>query len=349
MESIPFERKEVNVGEVFGCEFNKFSRNRVKSNYIGKSNLNAFIIREIEEISDIFTLFGGKFRTLESMFYRNVYGFFQNYALASDIARLVILYAEGGIYLDVDVKLKKTHLTTILKEAKLQHIDAPLGISFGNLNGGRWESNSPVGNSIIAAPAKSTAILTILESSNKRFDFTVKPTYKSADEIRASSSKQTHPVNLLFPTKQIKLLNLANPSEPVTQMKRNHNWNINDEPYRQCPNGVKDTWVASRAIPEHRFDIACGNTRPQIYKEYLEDNDTGRLPVSQIPSINFRFEKNNESYFEKVDASGKWRKPEIFREKNRTIHHHVDAEFPSKPCLRLEQNELKELLKKLKW
>ncbi|WP_422646120.1 glycosyltransferase [Xenorhabdus japonica] len=47
------------------------------------------------------------FLVLESIFYRNINGYYHNYTLASDIARLVILYAEGDIYLDSDVKLKK--------------------------------------------------------------------------------------------------------------------------------------------------------------------------------------------------------------------------------------------------
>ncbi|AOM41834.1 TcdA/TcdB catalytic glycosyltransferase domain-containing protein [Xenorhabdus hominickii] len=348
IEKISFSGKEVNVGDLFGCEFDKLRRNVAKDydNSIGKISLNSFFIREIAEVSDVLRSSSERFLTLESMFYRNINGHFQNYALASDIARLVILYAEGGIYLDADVQLEKTDLTVIYREAKFRYIDAPLGISFGNVRGDEWKDNNFGGNAIIAAPAKSKEILTILRIANNKFDLTKIPIYKSADETRSSSSRRTnHSTNLLHPTKQIKLLNLANPSESVTLNRNNE---INYDPSKKYPNGRKDTWVASRVIPEFRFEAACSNTGPDIYKEHLNNIDKNRIPGDRRPSVNFRFEKNGSRYFKKVDACGNWREPKVFREKDRDIFH-VDTEFTLSTNMSLTNHEMIKLLKKLKW
>ena len=44
---------------------------------------------------------------LHSAFERERYGYYHNYAAASDIARLLILYRHGGVYLDMDVSFRE--------------------------------------------------------------------------------------------------------------------------------------------------------------------------------------------------------------------------------------------------
>ncbi|MBI6548879.1 glycosyltransferase [Xenorhabdus lircayensis] len=82
---------------------------------------------------------------------------FHNYAAASDIARLVILYVEGGIYLDADVELTDSHIkyrksevfdkfiydkqgqawrkNTDKKTARFEKVDFPSSLGFGDISG----------------------------------------------------------------------------------------------------------------------------------------------------------------------------------------------------------------------
>ncbi|MDC9598152.1 hypothetical protein [Xenorhabdus anantnagensis] len=151
--------------------------------------------------------------------------------------------------------------------------------------------------------------------------------------------------NPIHPTKQIKLINLANPLEPVNQTSRNNSNNQigwQDNRYKKYPDGIKDTWVASRVIPEIRFDMAYQNTGPGMYEKYLKDIDKDRLPNDARPSAAFRVEKGKEHLFEKVDASGKWRNVS-------KIHdiHHDDTEFPSSSNLSLmHHNKIMKFIKK---
>ncbi|MDX7991876.1 TcdA/TcdB catalytic glycosyltransferase domain-containing protein [Xenorhabdus littoralis] len=91
---------------------------------------------------------------LYSIYLRQSNGIYYNYASASDIARLAILYYEGGIYLDVDVKFKT--------DKRLEHnINELTDLAFGDDSGTGWGTNS-FNSSIIGAPKKSSKLEKLL-------------------------------------------------------------------------------------------------------------------------------------------------------------------------------------------
>ncbi|OKP01754.1 glycosyltransferase [Xenorhabdus eapokensis] len=116
---------------------------------------------------------------LYSVYHRQLNGFYHNYASASDIARLVILFAQGGIYLDVDVQLANSvpkfssdntsHKIDQLLERKaiFGNIEISEGIAFGDITGSNWIQEN-FGNAIIAAPANSRRIIELLIKMENR-------------------------------------------------------------------------------------------------------------------------------------------------------------------------------------
>jgi mannosyltransferase OCH1-like enzyme len=123
-------------------------------------------IRNIDEAFEFFITEERESSFLKNEYNRNVYGNYHNYALASDISRLVILYMEGGIYLDIDVKIKRPPFITdkdefFSKEAKFSTIDSSDGIAFGDVSGTEWHHDE-FGNAVIAAPEKSRKVASLL-------------------------------------------------------------------------------------------------------------------------------------------------------------------------------------------
>ncbi|PHM61102.1 glycosyltransferase family 32 protein [Xenorhabdus ishibashii] len=120
-----------------------------------------------------------KIRCLHSVYHRQLNGFYHNYASASDIARLVILFAQGGIYLDVDVELASSfpkflsddrshNIDQILeRKAIFGNIEISDEIAFGDVSGANWTIEN-FGNAIVAAPAKSRKIIALLIKMENR-------------------------------------------------------------------------------------------------------------------------------------------------------------------------------------
>ncbi|OTA19788.1 hypothetical protein Xbed_02099 [Xenorhabdus beddingii] len=101
---------------------------------------------------------------LHHVYHLHLHGDHHNYAAASDIARLVILYLEGGIYLDADVQLTDSHMKYRKSEvfdkfiysqegeplrkdingktARFEKADFPPGLGFGDTSGRGWRKVS---------------------------------------------------------------------------------------------------------------------------------------------------------------------------------------------------------------
>ncbi|MBD2812044.1 hypothetical protein ID853_14380 [Xenorhabdus sp. Vera] len=90
---------------------------------------------------------------LHHVFNLQMHGDFKNYASACDIARLAILYMEGGIYLDVDVELTdpdikhtKSHVfdknlpfeKRFKRRARFEKLELESDIGFGDCHGMGW-------------------------------------------------------------------------------------------------------------------------------------------------------------------------------------------------------------------
>ncbi|WP_340611234.1 glycosyltransferase [Xenorhabdus bharatensis] len=348
-------------GEIFGCEFDKFGEFggfeksgesnesdesdefgefvefksedlKYKNKFIKKSN--RFFIRNINEA---FISLGKSFFNLESMYYRNINGFYNNYALASDIARLVILYTEGGVYLDVDVKFKKSNKVNFFKE-----INVASGISFGDVTGSGWISKS-FGNAIIAAPIRSSNILDILKIIKNKIEKNLR---EKCYDMRGvmSKTKKANPPHINNPINSnatISLINFSEPNKGISFSSEEDEFNQWNEAIKKYPKGAKDTWSASRVVPDFRYEAACYNTGPHMYAKYLKDSD---------PRVfeKFRFEKGKEPLFEKVDAEGKWREKRMLKRKMDGVRSD-DTEFPSFSKYILDDDEIMNRLKKLGW
>ena len=89
---------------------------------------------------------------LHSAFERECHGHFHNYASASDIARLAILYCYGGLYLDMDVSFLngKNHF---FNDAK--HLGQRLGVM--------TTPNNKIGNGVLASTQSGVAVRKCLD------------------------------------------------------------------------------------------------------------------------------------------------------------------------------------------
>lgn len=155
------------------------------SSHIQVRNINTLFPR-LKNVSDKDNLLRNSATFLHSLFLRQSHGHYANFACASDIARLVILYIEGGIYFDADVKLIATEGFEIDDETDLRieskrlpiNITAPSGLLIGGNQErypGKSFANDAISNAILAAPAGSEIVkdllLRIKENFNMKNDY----------------------------------------------------------------------------------------------------------------------------------------------------------------------------------
>ncbi len=338
---------EFGLGEVFGCEFDKVDRGYVEEKDRSLIKRNGFFIRDIREA---FNSLDRRFFILESMFYRNVNGYYHNYALASDIARLVVLYTEGGIYLDIDVKLKGICFDNINKEARFKNFNEKSEMAFGDSRGEAWKKNSHfAGNAILAAPTKSVRVFDILNIINNKIKDNLIQKYKLNQKYVDVNKEIPNPNKItpkpIYPKPSIQLKNFANPGQPMSSLDKNTKIDRWQNVSRDHPNWGKDTWCASRVIPDFRFDAAFNHTGPGVYQEYLKQMGNAGKP--EVPAC-FRFENNGTELFEKVDAQATWRNTREPMIQKREFRYD-DTEFPSSSNFILGDAEIMQILKKLNW
>lgn len=113
---------------------------------------NNIVIRNIHSLWSHPLTRGLPVAQLHSVFERESRGAFNNYAAASDVARLMILYCYGGIYLDMDV-LFKTSESCLFND--LTGIHGRLGV-LQRPNGG-------IGNGVLASTPQSKVVKLCLE------------------------------------------------------------------------------------------------------------------------------------------------------------------------------------------
>ncbi|OTA21114.1 Toxin [Xenorhabdus beddingii] len=234
---------------------------------------------------------------LNAIYHRQINGFYHNYASASDIMRLVILYTQGGIYLDVDVELAYAvpkfslnslpHKTDNLlkRKAILGNIEVTQGIAFGDTTGSGWTENK-FGNAIIAAPPQSREIAILLMIIDKRIQVMHDEKEKSECEDNGWVKWRAEPRLRMGGTMW------------ATGPRLYCGWfKMNQE--KGCPSDAK---------------------RPRV-----DNQPNSNIPSSELlPPENMRIGRRGEVIFNSVDGRAQWNK---VRQKKRD-HRDYAAESP---------------------
>jgi hypothetical protein len=110
---------------------------------------------------------------MQSYLKREMVGLYPNFASASDILRLYILFEEGGIYLDTDLK-PESDLETDSPQ-KFGDVDAPYGFLFNikvkdNFKELTQESPVKFNNNMLAAVPQSPYLKEVIDEMNLRYE-----------------------------------------------------------------------------------------------------------------------------------------------------------------------------------
>ncbi|AOM42306.1 glycosyltransferase [Xenorhabdus hominickii] len=173
-----FKQQDFDIGDIFGTE-NLFIYRDVEEafstlfqdagiiyksliEYYKKNNNynNIIKFKNFKENAKRYGEYPELMHYLHHVYHLHLNGDFRNYAASSDIVRLIILYTEGGIYLDTDVELTDTHIkyrksevfdkftynqegealrkNPDRKTARFEEVYFPPNLGFGDVTGRGW-------------------------------------------------------------------------------------------------------------------------------------------------------------------------------------------------------------------
>ncbi|PHM60374.1 glycosyltransferase [Xenorhabdus ishibashii] len=266
-------------------------------------------------------------RYLHHVYKLQLHGVYYNYASASDIARLVILYTEGGIYLDTDVKLTNSQIINyidddhtinstekndaIKNKSRFDKIVIHSDIGFGDVSGKGWKKiNSDTittifGNAIISSPIQSKKVLDIL--------FHISMSLKRRHlAIQINQLDKSHKINkIIMLEKEFEIdrkIDNALKYHKRNEIKMDMRCSILDPIWRT---GFVDDKTKSFHNRHRNENIAlkCAERRvrhtkqltgPGIYSNFF--NFKGKVPKK------YRIENSDEYdlFFDEVDAKSPW-------------------------------------------
>ncbi|PHM50309.1 glycosyltransferase [Xenorhabdus miraniensis] len=240
---------------------------------------------------------------LQHVYHLHIMGNYHNYAAASDIARLVILYMEGGIYLDSDVKLSDPDIKEMInrESAKFDDLYIQSDIALGDCTGKGWYSTEKIyqfGNAIIASMPQSKKTFDILiqmATALKRHHLYSQihqsPKFNEISRIRSTNR-----------TRQIdKRIDFA------LKLEKSNQLNLNVKCSMLNPMWRTGSMYPSQKVSKHdreknRIDYTMKLTGPVFLIFPLNPKREDTLPLKH----RLMSKINNDSVFKKVDASGKW-------------------------------------------
>ncbi|MBD2796354.1 hypothetical protein ID856_07350 [Xenorhabdus sp. 18] len=240
---------------------------------------------------------------LQHIYRLNLKGNYHNYASSSDIARLVILYMEGGIYLDADVELSDTSIKNMLDRGSARFADLRLksGIGIGDCSGQGWQHfGAPYnrfGNAIIASLAQSKEIFKILLKMAiqiKKHHLSIQM-YESpkADEIcRVKRFNKYHEVD--------KRVDLALKLNNTNQINLDTRCGIQDPVWRTGIDPHQRNVVYSREI--RRIDYTTDMTGPDFIDNHLNPQQNINFPGK----YQLRSKNKNDGMFKNVKDDADW-------------------------------------------
>ncbi|MDX7998655.1 hypothetical protein FE394_05485 [Xenorhabdus sp. Reich] len=236
---------------------------------------------------------------LKHVYFININGNCHNYASASDIARLVILYMEGGIYLDADVELNDIKT----EKDKLAYLKLKSDIGLGDCNGEGWNikhSSDTIGNAIVSSLPNSKKVFDILIKmaiTIKRHHLYTQinqpPTFDKIRNITGRNRKKQidNRIDFALKLKERKEINLdekCNIMNPI--------WRTG------IPRDSEKEKINDFQRGTNRINYTMELTGPSFLTRVLGPENKNHLPKRyKLMSTN-----KHDNIFQDVDASGTW-------------------------------------------
>ncbi|MDR0218776.1 MAG: hypothetical protein LBI71_07835, partial [Enterobacteriaceae bacterium] len=242
-------------------------------------------------------------RYLRHVYYFHLQGNCKNYAASSDIARLVILYIEGGIYLDVDVELNTPQIRNFFQEKnnRFDAIKLHHDLGFGNCTGRGWESGKPMGgfgNAIIVSQPQSESILKFLLHMARN----IKTFHLGMQIYESPKNKQighvakhlgADPLDIALQYKENKQIFLDTKCGILASV-----WRL----------GIYQHQASERTTDlqrrQRRMDYTIEMTGPRFYSKHFGFKVKISTPLSEKYKI--RIDGNDTRMFSAVNADGNW-------------------------------------------
>ncbi|MBI6547739.1 hypothetical protein H8A87_03115 [Xenorhabdus sp. VLS] len=240
---------------------------------------------------------------LQHIYRLNLNGNYHNYASASDIARLVILYMEGGIYLDTDVELSDQDIRGILerKSARFSDLYLQSDMGIGDSSGLGWYSGIPYnefGNAIIASLPQSKKILNLLlhmATMMKRHHLSIQINQSSkANEI--NKIKRTNKSNEID-----KRIDLALKLQKSNHIHLNMKCSMQDPVWRTGLDKYSND-NSELARQNTRIDYTMRMTGPSFIDDNLNPKQKRYFPQKYKLMSKYQ----NDGVFKDVDDAGDW-------------------------------------------
>ncbi|OTA20552.1 Subversion of eukaryotic traffic protein A [Xenorhabdus beddingii] len=239
---------------------------------------------------------------LQHIYRINLKGNYHNYASSSDLARLVILYMEGGIYLDTDVELSDADIKNRLKRkgAIFDNLHLQSDIGIGDSSGLGWYSGVPYnefGNAIIASLPQSKKILNMLLD----MAIMIKKHHLSIQMYQSPKSDEICKIKKLNRYHEVdKRIDLAIKLKNAHQINLDMRCGIQDPIWRTGidPNDDNDEF----ACKLRRIDYTVRMTGPDFIDDYLNPQQKIDFPD------NYKLKSKNrgDRMFKDVDDAGEW-------------------------------------------
>ncbi|MBD2796353.1 hypothetical protein ID856_07345 [Xenorhabdus sp. 18] len=306
--SVNFSYK--NIENAFTCLYSE--ANRINSAQEAKLVCLNYLNKEREKNIRRYGNTLDLIKYLQHVYYLNLKGNYRNYASASDIARLVILYIEGGIYLDTDVELDDTDIRDVIERKSAKFLDLRLrsDVGIGDCSGIGWLSGVPYnefGNAIIASLPKSKKIFDILlqmAMTLKRFHLSTQvdnspqinqiPQYHQIDRLRQVSEEY----------KMDKKIDLALNFQKSHQLHLDMRCGLQNSVWRTGFNEFLNN-NSEKDCANRRVYHTSKMTGPDFLDKQLNPRNKENFPKKyKLKS------RKHDSVFRDVDDSGYWANPQ---------------------------------------
>ncbi|WP_340617772.1 glycosyltransferase [Xenorhabdus entomophaga] len=238
---------------------------------------------------------------LQHIYHLNLMGNYHNYATSSDLARLTILYMEGGIYLDADVELYDSDIKNTLdrKKAKFEDLQLRSSIGLGDNSGLGWSATpyTRFGNAIIASLPQSKEIFNLL----LKIAIMIKKHHLSIQMYESPKADEISQIKRFNKYHEVdKRVDLALKLKKTHQINLDTRCGIQDPVWRTGidPDDANDKF--SREL--RRIDYTVKMTGPTFIDNYLNPG----LGINFPKKYQLKSKIKNDRVFKNVNDEGDW-------------------------------------------